>query len=117
MPDELKPCPFCGEQAPPMVPLNHKTECYFALHSIRLNGPGLPSLRDMHAAWQIRATETALRQRLAEAVGHIRALDTAIGGIEIHGIAQKGDDRAKRIVTAKKHAQDFLARVERKVKP
>ena len=83
MPDELKPCPWCGSVPSIGYRGQPAMACFVGCPKCRACGPettagmtGSGTIYDQSAfysagieAWNTRATETALREQLREAVG------------------------------------------------
>jgi Lar family restriction alleviation protein len=82
MPDELKPCPFCGKQPSEEYCQRRydfdfaiECECGACLSQCEWDGgPGQTTKERTIEQWNTRATEDALRAQLAEAVALLREL-------------------------------------------
>lgn len=87
MPDELKPCPFCGEElgAPP---IGHRGGSRCAICGCSASGPVQVTEPEAVRAWQGRPLEDKLAARIGELEGEIRVLEQRVAIAETKA---KGD--------------------------
>jgi len=75
MPDELKPCPFCGSNALDCYISDDTDSSCVSCLDCKASTPPWLDARSAHEHWNTRPVEDALRARLEAAKGLIAAMD------------------------------------------